>query len=67
MKGIKKMLDLKFYEEENKMLRQMMLHWKEMYENLYTSHKQLLKSYDDLVVKVMKHDLEEINEKQICR
>lgn len=61
------MLDLKFYEEENKMLRQMMLHWKEMYENLYTSHKQLLKSYDDLVVKVMKHDLEEINEKQICR
>lgn len=51
------MLDLKFYEEENKILRQMANDWKTMYENLKKEYEETVKAYDDLVMETLKKDL----------
>jgi hypothetical protein len=56
-------MDFKYYEEENKMLRELMLNWKKMYENLFASYESLLKEYDALVMETIKKDMEGINEK----
>lgn len=53
------MLDLNFYEEENKILRQMANNWKTMYENLKKEYEETVKAYDDLVMETIKKDLGE--------
>lgn len=52
-------MDLKFYEEENKLLRQLAQHWEQMYNHLKTEYDSLLKNYDDLVMETVKRDLED--------
>lgn len=51
------MMDLKFYEEENKILREMANNWKAMYENLLKEYEEVVKDYDNLVMDTMKKDL----------
>lgn len=52
-------MDLKFYEEENKLLRQLAQHWEVMYNQLRTEYDSLLKNYDALVMETVKRDLED--------
>lgn len=56
-------MDLKFYEEENKMLRQLLLHQQDLYNKLLDNYNTLLKNYDALVMETMERDLNEIKEK----
>ena len=58
-KDTKTMLGLKFYEEENKILRQMANNWKAMYENLKKEYEEAVKAYDALVMETIKKDLGE--------
>ena len=51
------MMDIKYYEEENKILRQMVNNWKTMYENLKKEYEETVKAYDDLVMETIKKDL----------
>lgn len=51
------MLDQKFYEEENRLLRQLAKHWEEMYNNLLKEHEELVKEYDNLVMETVEKDL----------
>ena len=53
------MMDIKFYEEENKILRQMANNWKAMYENLKKEYEEAVKAYDALVMETVKKDLGE--------
>ena len=53
------MMDIKFYEEENKILRQMANNWKAMYENLKKEYEEAVKAYDALVMETIKKDLGE--------
>jgi len=50
-------MDNKFYEEENRLLRQLAKHWEEMYNNLLKEHKELVKEYDNLVQETIERDL----------
>ena len=62
-KDAKTMLDLKFYEEENKILRQLLLHQQDLYNKLLDNYNSLLKNYDALVMETMERDLNELKEK----
>ena len=53
------MMDIKYYEEENKILRQMVNNWKTMYENLKKEYEDTIKAYDALVMETIKKDLVE--------
>ena len=53
------MMDIKYYEEENKILRQMVNNWKAMYENLNKEYEEIVKAYDALVMETVKKDLGE--------
>ena len=53
------MMDIKYYEEENKILRQMANNWKAMYENLKKEYEEAVKAYDALVMETVKKDLGE--------
>ena len=53
------MMDIKYYEEENKILRQMVNNWKTMYEHLKKEYEETVKAYDDLVMETIKKDLGE--------
>ncbi|MBQ2176230.1 MAG: hypothetical protein II453_14605 [Alphaproteobacteria bacterium] len=56
-------MDLKYYEEENKMLRQLLLHQQDLYNKLLDNYNSLLKNYDALVMETMERDLNELKEK----
>ena len=51
------MLDQKFYEDENKLLRELAKHWEQMYRDLYTRYEEVVKDYDNLVMETIKKDL----------
>ena len=53
------MMDIKYYEEENKILRQMVNNWKTMYENLKKEYEEAVKAYDALVMETIKKDFGE--------
>ena len=50
-------LDQKFYEDENKLLRELAKHWEQMYRDLYTRYEEVVKDYDNLVMETIKKDL----------
>lgn len=52
-------MDIKYYEEENKILRQMANNWKAMYENLLKEYEDTVKAYDALVMETLQKDLGE--------
>ena len=54
--------DLGYLSEENKMLRDELKHWKSMYENLMVEFEDVVKKYDDLVVKTITKDLKQLGE-----
>lgn len=51
------MMDTKYYEEENKHLRELVNHWKSMYENLFKEYNDVVDTYDKLVMDTLKRDL----------